>query len=492
MINNKTILELNSMLKNNEISVNELYQSTLENIKETHAKLNCCVSIVDDYHIKDSYDFTKYLAGIPMVLKDNIMFKDHLVTGSSKSLYNFKSPYNATLVDNLIKEDAIIAARSSLDEFGMGGTNLTAYTGPVANPYDTTRMSGGSSGGSAVLVACGCIPYALGSDTGDSVRKPASYCGLYGYKPTWGRISRYGIIPYGSSLDQIGAFARCIDDLAISISTLTGEDPLDNSTYSFPFLNVFENMNPNNKKIKIAYIEEINNSYDDENVRTMFDENVQVIKDLGFNVDKINVDKDLLKAVRGVYHIIANAEATSNHANLTGVAFGNTIRTNLPYESILKTRTDNFHSQIKARFAIGSMALHHENKEAMYMKAKKVRRVLIETFNKIFDEYDIILAPTTGGVAPKFVSDTKSDYMSDNELIGENHLALVNLIGAPGLVIPTHMYQDLPMSISMFAKPFNDQILFDLSKQFENQVKDNEYPNVISFINKYVDIKEVK
>lgn len=492
MINNKTILELNEMLKNNEISVSDLYQSSLENIKKTHEKLNCCVSIVDDYKLQDSYDFTKYLAGIPMVLKDNIMFKDHIVTGSSKSLYNFKSPYNATLVENLIKEEAVIAARSSLDEFGMGGTNLTAYTGAVLNPYDTTRISGGSSGGSAVLVACGCIPYALGSDTGDSVRKPASYCGLYGYKPTWGRISRYGIIPYASSLDQIGAFARCVDDLAISISSLTGEDPLDNSTYSFPFLNVYENMNVENKNIKIAYIEEINNSYDDENIRTMFNENLEVINDLGFKVDKINVDIDLLRSIRGIYHLIANAEATSNHANLTGVAFGNTIRTDLPYESILKTRTDNFHSQIKARFAIGSMALHHENKESMYMKAKKVRRVLIDTFNKIFEEYDIILAPTTGSIAPKVENNVKSDYMSDNDLIGENHLGLVNLIGAPGLVIPTHMYQNMPMSISMFAKPFNDQILFDFSKQFEQQVKDNNYSNVISFVNKYVDIKEVK
>lgn len=485
----KTIEQLNEDLKAKKITPQELYESSLAHLQTLNPILNAANLLVKDLQITLT-DFDNPLAGIPTALKDNIITEGTLSTSSSYFLQNFKPPYDATINKRLHQAGISMIAKTNMDEFGIGDDNCNSIFGRAKNPYDPKRITGGSSGGSAALVSAGIVPYAIGSDTGDSVRQPALYCGVYGYKPTYTTISRYGLMPYGSSLDQAGVLSRSVADIAIVLQNIAGADDKDPTT----LLNAndhayYQNLTTNVKPLKIAYIKEIVAAFDNQTVLDHFAATKDYLQSLKHEITEVSVDKDLLRTIKGVYQIIVNSEMTSNSAAFTGIPYGERISINNDFhESIMETRRLAFQTPSKARLAIGAMSLHHEKKAEYYLKAKKVRAVLIKTFEEIFAQYDVIISPGLNQQAPEAKS-YDTDAFSDPNLIANTYLTIANLIGAPSIAIPTHLNNNLPLGISFMSKPFSDQLLLNLAYQFEQNIEGNQY-GLISFYNRYVE--EVK
>ncbi|MDL2212315.1 hypothetical protein LJB88_05500, partial [Erysipelotrichaceae bacterium OttesenSCG-928-M19] len=474
-------------LLNNKISPQELITSSLEHIKAVNDKLNAVNSYceITDYKIAS----TSYLAGIPFAMKDLVATKDILTTSSSKILEDFVPVYNATIYEKLLKAEAKMIVKTNLDEFGMGGLNINSIYGRTYNPYNIELGTGGSSGGSAALVAAGCIPYAIGTDTGDSVRLPAALCGIYGYKPTWTLISRYGVFPYASSLDHVGFLTRSVDDIAILMEELNGPDENDTTTLINEKTTFFKDLKINDSKLKIGYIKELIDSFDNELVLEQFNETISYLKSLGHDVIEVNLNQDLLKCNRGCYHVIANAEATSDLADLTGIPFGKRVLSNTVKDAIIATRSNGLSKYSKIRLALGAMSLKEENKAEYYLKAKQIRTLFINEFTRLFNEVDILVSPASNTAA--YNPHQSLEMSNDAALIAQNHLSLSNIIGAPSITIPTHFDSEmLPYAMSFMAKPFADQLLLNFSKQFENGLLNNNYLGLQSFYNVYA--KEVK
>lgn len=479
----KTILELHNDLKNNKITPEELANSSLKHIKEVNDKLNA-VNYYCDFNAND-IEINTYLSGIPYAMKDLVATKNVLTSSSSNILKDFIPQYNASIFNSLSENNAIMICKSNLDEFGMGATNLNSTIGLSLNPYNLNTGSGGSSGGSAALVASGCVPFAIGSDTGDSARKPAAYCGVYGYKPTWSLISRYGVFPYGSSLDQVGVLARCVDDIAIVTQVMNGPDLRDTTTLNNKKIMLFDNLETNNKPLKIGYIKEIIDTIDNDFVKKQFNETIEYLKSLNHEVIELHLPLDLLKSGRGTYHAIANSEATSNLANLDGVNFGERVEANSVKETIIESRSKGLSDYSKVRLSIGALSIKSENKEKYLIKAKKIRNIFINEFQNIFNQVDIVFAASSNSPAFNPITDKNTASELAN-LVGDNELILSNLIGACGIVIPTHIHNGMPYAMSFMAKPYNDQLLLNFSKQFEANLLNNDFMNMTSFYNKYV------
>ena len=484
----KTIKQLNQALINKEFTQAELIQAIkqeLINTKEMYGSVNALV----DAPLKDNYDYqNNLLAGIPFANKDNFATKDVTTTSSSRILENFVPAYNSTLIKQLSDSDVVMVCKTNMDEFGMGGTNLNTIFGPTHNPWNLSVGTGGSSGGSAALVASGIIPFATGSDTGDSVRKPAAYCGIYGYKPTWGTISRYGIFPYASSLDTPGFFARCIDDLAIVSSVVNGPDTKDATSMIVEKKDYYTNIQ-HPTKLKIGYIKELIDTFDNPTVQKQFEETLNYLKSLGHEIVELNLDINLLRCIRGVYHSIANAEGSSNLASLTGVVYGERIEGKTWEDSIIETRNHGISKYSKARLCIGAFALKESNRDIYYIKAKQIRTKLIKSHLNLFEQVDLLVNPSANSGAYAPLNDTR-EMSEDANLVAENYLSLANIIGAPGLTIPTHIIDNLPYGSTFMAKPYDDQLIFNFGKQFEDGLLDNNFEGLISFYNRYAPVKE--
>ena len=407
------------------------------------------------------------LKDVPIALKDNVNTKGIRTTASCKILDNYVPVYNATIVDKLEKAGARIVCKTSMDELAMGGTNLTAATGPVLNPYDTTRISGGSSGGSAVAVASGLVPCAIGSDTGDSVRKPASFCGVVGVKPTYGRISRYGIIPYASSLDHVGYFTTNVKDAATMLEVLAGRDDNDMTSSNEPVLEYTKLINEDIAGKKILVFKNVTDSISNQEVLNHFNKIVDGLKEKGAVVEEVSFDEKLMKAILPVYYIIANCEATANHSNLDGVNFGNTVEGDSVDEIMTNTRTKNFGIGLKTRFFIGSYGLAQENQERYFRKAQRIRRLIVdEVMNKLKDA-DLLIAPAAPGVAPKVVG-TSNNELDNEYLIADNHMVIGNFAGLPSMTLPMGYVDDMPVGININANPFKEDVMFSIGKVIEN------------------------
>lgn len=481
----KTIIDLHNDLKNNIITADELFESSYKHIEQVNKDINAVTSQISSIDVVASESL---LSNIPFACKDLIATKGLVTANASIFLENFVPVYDASIYTKLKNNNAQLVAKTNMDEFGMGGLNINTVIGPSCNPYDLSCSTGGSSGGSAALVASGCVPYAIGTDTGDSVRRPAAFCGVYGYKPTWGAISRYGVFPYASSLDHVGIFTRCIPDLAIVFDAISGYDQRDAATYNYHEKDFHSNLN-GTTKFKIAYLEELNNTFSNKTVQDNFTEIKEYLSSLNHEVVKANISYDLLKLISPTYQVISNVEASSNLGDITGVAFGNRIEAATVNESITQSRSAGLSKYTKVRLALGAIAIKEENKNRYYYKAKQVRQIFIDTFDKLFSEYDLIIAPSINNGAVKNQAD-HSNVSNTDKLISSNYLSIANLIGAPSLHIPTHLNDGLPYGISVMAKPFNDQTVFDFAYGFENGLKENGYKNIISFYNRYV--KEVK
>lgn len=463
----KTIVEINKALKEGKVSPKELYEEAVSRAKEGQAKYNAFVTILDKYEEK-SYDFNNKLAGIPVAIKDNFSTRGVLSTGSSKILANYVPTFDATAVAKLKEAGANIVGKTVLDELAMGGTGTTGSQGIVRNPYDVSRQAGGSSAGSAAAVASGIVPYALGSDTGDSVRKPASLCGLVGFKPTWGRISRFGLFPFATSLDHVAYFSRCVEDAAIILETLAGKDENDMTASPKGVEKYYDNLSSDVKGKKIAVIKEIVDSITDKDVLKAFNDAINNYKKLGVEVAYVSMDINLLKAIYPTYMVISCAEATSNNANLDGIKFGVREDGDSCDEAMFNTRTKGFGEFIKRRFILGSYCLAREHREGLFLRAQRIRRVIVDTVNDILSKHDAIVVPASGDVAHKF--DEVSERLSDEYLIAENHLAIANFGGLPSITIPMGLKDNMPIGINITSKAFAEQTTLDLAYALEGSL----------------------
>ena len=479
MITNN-IKELHEELLNKKITSKELVKESLEKCHSIQEKTNAFVTIIDD--AKESEITDELVSGIPFGVKDNFSTKDILSTGSSNTLKDYVPFFDATAVLNLKNKGAVPVSKTVLDELGMGGTGTTGHTGIVHNPWGYRRMTAGSSAGSAASVACGCYPFALGSDTGDSIRKPAAYCGIVGYKPTYGMISRYGLFPFACSLDTVGVLSRSVEDAAIAVDAMKGIDPKDMTSWDSSNINLYKNLNKDVKGKKLFYIKEIVdiNNYENpsEELKSHldnFNKTLELCKNLGIEVKEESVDKKLLDAVASVYVVISCAEATSNMSNLTGISFGPRGEGQTPFEIIKDHRTKGFSPLIKRRFVIGSYVLQKENQEKYFMNAKRVRRLIVDKMNELFEKYDGLILPVGSGSA-KYIEESKNKLSSSNNIL-EDHLQIGNFGGFPSITIPNGFVNNLPVGVNITGAVKDDLNVLNIAYALESNM---DYKNMIA------------
>ena len=450
-------------------SVQERVADAVQKAHAVQAALNAMVNFIDPSEQLENLkhvDPNSAFYGVPVVLKDLVHMKGTVTTGSSGILENYVSPYDATITRKLKEAGAIIIGKASCDTFGMGGTNMTAWTGPVMNPYDLKRMSGGSSGGSAVLVASGVVPIAIGTDTGDSIRKPASYNNIVGLKPTYGRISRYGVIPYASSLDHVGVFARNIKDAALALEVLAGRDDKDMTSSQLPVEAYAQLLNSDVQGKKIGILQNVIDAIKKPETLKIFSALCDKLKAKGAIIQSMHLNEDLMHAFLPTYYIIANAEATANHSNLDGLRFGVLIEGKSMEESMMRSRTAGFGKLLKKRFVIGSYALSTENQEEVFRKAQKVRRLIVDDLKRVLTDVDVVIAPASSQGAPKF-DDVSIDQLSSEYLIAENYMALANFSGYPSITVPMGFVEGLPLGINLTSAAFTEQLLLDVALAIE-------------------------
>ncbi len=473
----KSIKELHEDLLNEKVTSKELIDESLEKCHSIQEKTNAFVTIIDD--AKETKVTDELVSGIPYGIKDNFSTKDILSTGSSNTLKDYVPFFDATAVANLKKKGAVGVTKTVMDELGMGGTGTTGHTGVVHNPWNLERMTAGSSAGSAASVACGCYPFALGSDTGDSIRKPAAYCGIVGYKPTYGMISRYGLFPFACSLDTVGVLSRSVEDAAIAVDAMKGKDPKDMTSWDSSNIELYKNLNKDVKGKKLFYIKEIvdldnyeNPSEELKSHMENFHKTVELCKSLGIEVDEISIDKALLNAIPSVYVVISCAEATSNMSNLTGIIFGPRGEGDNPMAMMKDHRTKGFSPLIKRRFVIGSYVLQKENQEKYFINAKRVRRLIVDKMNELFEKYDGLILPVGSGPA-KFIEGSKNALSSSNNVL-EDHLQIGNFGGFPSVTLPNGFVSNLPVGVNITGKVKDDINVLNIAYALESNM---EYKN---------------
>jgi len=463
-----SIEEIHNLLKEGKANPEDLVKESLEKAKKLQPLLNAFVTI-DENCLKTKgnikFDQNNILSCIPYAVKDNFSTKNILSTGSSKILSNYVPVFESSVTERLNNAGCINIGKTVMDELALGGTGLNGFTGIVYNPYDKNRISGGSSAGSAVAVATGIVPFAIGSDTGDSVRKPAAFNGIVGFKPTWGRISRYGLFPFAPSLDHVAFFTRTVKDSAYILEAISGADYNDSTCSLRPVGKYSESLNDSLTGKKVAIIKEINNSLSNIDVKNNFDDVCNKITENGGIIKEVSIDINLLKAILPAYLVISCAEATSNDANLDGIKFGYFQEGNTYVDSMIKSRSEGFSALVKRRFMIGSYALAKENQEKLFIRAQKVRRAIVNAVNSVLDDCDVILFPCSGDVAP--LRESKSEQLSADYLIGENHLAIGNFGGYPSITIPSGMVNNMPVGVNITGKLFDEQGVLDAAASIE-------------------------
>lgn len=480
---NKSIDEIRHALDQNEVTSDALFEEAVTKARNTQESYNCFVTILDE---KKENESNTVLSKIPYALKDNLSTKGILTTSSSNILKNYVPVFNATVYQKLEDAGAVLMGKTVLDELAMGGTGTTGHTGIVRNPWNQTRQIGGSSAGSAAAVALGIVPFAIGSDTGDSIRKPAAFGGIVGYKPTYGRVSRYGLFAFASSLDHVGCFARNVKDIAYVTDIIKGEDPHDMTSLPDDGKCYVDTLNNDIKGKKLFYIKEAcdlenyQNVDDPELKETLkqFFEMVEKCRQLGFIVEGVSFNRDLLNAIYPTYMTISCAEATSNNANLTGIPFGVRGEGTGIQEIMFDARTKGFSELIKRRFVMGSYVLQKENQEKLFKNAGRIRRMIVDKMNELFQTYDGLLMPASGGIAPKFGE--KTDQLSDRYLILENHMAIGNFGGYPSITLPMGFVNEMPVGINLTGRQFEDDVVLNMAYKIEevtgykNQVADGK------------------
>ncbi len=472
-------LELGKKIKEKEISVSEAVKLQIDRIKEKDSEYNCYVSVLEDSALAEAAEVQKRidsgeldnapLAGVPVAVKDNICTKGIKTTCSSKILHNFLPPYNATVVERLKAQGAVIIGKTNMDEFAMGSTTETSYFGITKNPRNTDYVPGGSSGGSAAAVAADEAFYALGSDTGGSIRQPSSFCGVTGIKPTYGTVSRYGLIAYASSLDQIGPIGKNVADCAAALDIISGHDSKDSTsvpTKSYEYLKALDG-DVRGMKIGIprGYL---GNGLSDE-IKSNILAAAKELEKQGAILEEF--DLEAVEYAIPAYYVIASAEASSNLSRYDGIKYGyRTPDFDGLQEVYKKTRSEGFGNEVKRRMMIGAFVLSSGYYDAYYNKALRVKAIIKEGFDKAFEKYDIILGPTAPTTAPK-IGGSLADPLQ--MYLGDIYTVSVNLTGLPAISLPCGVdNKGLPVGLQLIGKHFGEKDILKAAYRFEQSRKE--------------------
>lgn len=474
----KSAAEQSKALKNKEISAVELTNAAFARIEALDAKLGAFNSLTKEAALETAKKVDEkiakgedlpLLAGIPLALKDNMNMKGSKTTASSKILENFVSPFNATVTEKLLNNLVPIVGKANLDEFAMGSSNENSAFKKVHNPWDLNKVPGGSSGGSAASVSSCEATLALGSDTGGSIRLPASFCGIVGMKPTYGRVSRYGLIAFASSLDQIGPFARTVEDAANLLEVISGHDTKDSTSLNLPVEHYAEDLNKDIKGMKVGVIKELMSEGLSDDVQKAMQNAIEDYKKLGAEIVEISLPK--LKYSIGIYYILATAECSSNLARFDGVKYGyRTPDAKNLLEMYTKTRAEGFGPEVKRRIMLGTYALSSGYYDAYYKKAQQMRALVTQDFIEAFKKADILISPTCPNTAFELgakSSDPLAMYLTDIATIS------ANLAGIPGMSIPAGFDKDgMPIGLQILAPQLQEKKLFNAAHKFE---RNNDY-----------------
>jgi aspartyl-tRNA(Asn)/glutamyl-tRNA(Gln) amidotransferase subunit A len=463
----KSIASLQNDLRQGKTTCKDLVNASLFSI-EAKKHLNIFLETFNESALKQAdlvdakikLGTAGRLAGVIIALKDNICYKNHKVSAASKILENFTSLYSSTVVERLLAQDAIIIGRTNCDEFAMGSSNENSAFGKVLNPLNEKTVPGGSSGGSAAAVAANLVHVALGSDTGGSIRQPASFCGVVGLKPTYGRVSRWGLIAYASSFDQIGPLTKTIDDTALVLEIIAGADEFDGTVSSKPVAEYSKATS--SKKIKIAYINDcLDNLALDPIIKSNITKTIEKLKQQGHAVD--GVDFKELEYLVPTYYVLTTAEASSNLSRFGGVPYGYRSKNATDLESTFKkSRTEGFGKEVQRRIMLGTFVLSAGYYDAYYAKAQQVRRVVRDKTLAIFKDYDIILMPTTPGVAFEHGANSADPIKMYLEDI---YTVQANISGVPAISIPAGVNeQNMPFGLQLMARPFEEELLLATAK----------------------------
>ena len=469
-----TVHELMEKLEKNEITSEDIIKSYSKRIDEKEKDVQAFVTVTADEALKqaESVDRTKSkLAGIPIGIKDNMCTKGVKTTCSSKMLENFVAPYNATVVEKLNNEGVLSLGKLNMDEFAMGASTEYSAFKVTRNPWNLKMAPGGSSGGSAAAVASQMVPWALGSDTGGSIRQPAALCGVVGLKPTYGLVSRYGLVAFASSLDQIGPITQDVTDSAILLNVLAGFDEKDSTSENLPKKDYTKSLVKDVSKFKIGVPKEFLGEGINPEVRNAIEMAVEKYKSLGATVEECTLD--IANEALATYYIIACAEASSNLGRFDGIRYGYRTKNYSNLNDIfVNSRTEGFGAEVKRRIILGTYVLSSGYYDAYYKKAQKVRTIIKQEFAKLFEKYDLLLTPTSPTVA--YEIGTKSNnplemYLADLCTVS------VNIAGLPGISIPCGVDKaGLPIGLQLIGKPFGEETIIQAAYTYEQEVKFRE------------------
>ena len=472
-----TAVELGKKIASGEISVAEATQASVDRIKKLEEDYHSFVTVDEQGALKQAEiiqkkikdgELTGPLAGVPVAIKDNMCIDGMLTTCSSKILYNFKPTFTAEAVVQLQKAGAVIVGKTNMDEFAMGSTTETSYFGVTKNPWDLERVPGGSSGGSAASVSAEEVPYALGSDTGGSIRQPAAFCGVTGIKPTYGRVSRYGLIAYGSSLDQIGPLAKDVTDCATVLEVISTHDKKDSTSVDRKDTDFTAALVDDVAGMKIGIPRDYFGAGIDSEVKEQVLAAAKTLEEKGAIVE--GFDLSLVEYAIPAYYIIASAEASSNLERFDGVKYGYRTESYTDLHNMYKkTRSEGFGAEVKRRIMLGSFVLSSGYYDAYYIKALRTKALIKQAFDKAFEAYDVILgpvAPTTALKLGESLSDPLKMYL------GDIYTVSVNLAGLPGISLPCgYDSNGLPVGLQLLAKPFDEKSMIRAAYAFEQTMQ---------------------
>lgn len=473
-----TIKKIHDMLSSKEVSCIELTNQYLAEIEKCNGELNAYINVTTEIALQQAEKVDAKIAkgykigileGVPMTLKDNLSTKGIETTCCSKILTGYKPIYNATVWENLQSKGAVLLGKTNMDEFAMGSSCETSYFGGATNPHNTNHCAGGSSGGGASAVSGNIAPYALGSDTGGSIRQPASFCGIVGLKPTYGSVSRYGLIAYASSLDQIGPITKTVQDASIVFDAISDYDPMDSTCQGRQNGVTFDTINNDIKGMKIGIVREYMDSIKDE-VNDAILKAIKVYESLGAEI--IYFDMPVIKFALPVYYIIACAEASSNLGRYDGIRYGYKAQHyNGIHDMICRTRSEGFGEEVKRRILLGTYVLSAGYYDAYYKKAQKLRGTIVNAFNSAFEKCDFILAPTVPMTAfeiGKAVSDPIETYLTDICTVP------VNIAGLPSISVPCgYNKEGMPIGMQLIGNKFDEAKILNAANAYEKAMPEN-------------------
>lgn len=475
-----TVHELQEKLESKEITITEITKAYVDRINNKENDVQAFVTTLTDEALKkaeeiqnnkENGEITGAFAGIPIGIKDNICTKGIKTTCSSKMLENFVAPYNATVIEKLNEQNMINLGKLNMDEFAMGGSTEYSYFKKTRNPWNLNKVPGGSSGGSAAAVAANMVPWALGSDTGGSIRQPSSFCGVVGLKPTYGLVSRYGLVAFASSLDQIGPITKDVKDCAMLLNLIVGHDEKDTTSVEMQTKDYIKSLKNDVKGLKIGVPKEFFGEGINEEVKESLKKAIKKYKELGAEIEEFSLD--ISNYSLAAYYIIACAEASSNLGRFDGIRYGYRAK---DYKSLKelykKSRSEGFGEEVKRRIILGTYVLSSGYYDAYYKKAQKVRTLVMKEFDKGFEKYDVILTPTSPTVAFDIGSKSNNPlemYLADICTVS------VNVAGLPGISIPVGVNkQGMPIGMQLIGNRFQEETILNAAYTLEQQIKFRE------------------